>query len=117
MDIDFTIKPKLLLLMKYWNKRITLQHAYYHYTKIRNEEIRKKEIDWIKLLFNLYPNLELAYYYAITVHYFLIIKEDFLKNENKLKEWYNGHFDVIIHEDVLPKIYFYYFKIYGVNSL
>ena len=114
MTIENVIKPKLLLLMKNYNKRIVLQYAYLHYTNKREEEIRKKEIDWIKMLFDLFPNLKLPDYYAITTSYFLIVKEDFLKNNIELKDWYEGHFDSILHDDVLREIYYYFNKIQGV---
>jgi hypothetical protein len=109
--IENVIKPKLLHLMKNWNKRVVWQHAYFHFTNKRESELRKGELDWVKLLFNIFPNLGLVDYYAIATSYMLIVKEDFIKKADKLQLWYEAHFDLLLNEDVLSEIKKYYNKI------
>jgi hypothetical protein len=96
---------KLLMLMKNWNKRICLQHAHFHWTAKRENEIRSDKLDWVELLFGLYSFKDKTAYYAIAKSYFLIVKEDFMeKNYYDLKEWFDGHFETIIEGELLPAI-------------
>jgi hypothetical protein len=106
--IENIIKPKLLRLMKNWNKRVVYQHACNHYTNKRENELRYGELEWIKSLFEIFPDMGLTEYYAVATCYMIDVKKDFLNKENglqkKLQEWYEEYFYWILDNEVIPEI-------------
>jgi hypothetical protein len=94
--------------MRNYNRRIVWRYAFFHYTAKTEKELRTGKLDWLDLLFDLFPDKERTDYFAIAMAYLLEMKDCFLRDENnKLKElkgWYEAHFDMIVEEDFLLPI-------------